>query len=195
MSFFDTLFNQFFSRENKVKSIDISENLLRSDKYIAAYQKWRNSTRPVEFSEQIAKAYQLKKAGVEDNIHVSLYNSVYANGFFFTINDAMDENELEFIFDYFKERVLDMGYFLATSDRRIREKNSQIEEIQKHFLKPKNKMNEDLLEQLYGNVLIEYVKINGISSYIKIMANVYSDSKFKKPLGFDEFMEKLPGRD
>lgn len=194
MSFFDDLFKQLFSKENKEANIDLNEKLVRTDEYVAAYSKWKDSGRPEEFLNKIEKAFQLKQSGVESEINISIYNSVYANGFFFTFNSDIDEKDFIFMFDFFKERVLNMGYFLSTSYKRLRDKNNYIEEIQKHFLKPKNESYEGILDQLYGNILIEYVIINNKSSYIKIMANIYSDSKFKKALEFDEFTERLLGR-
>ncbi|MDQ3190797.1 MAG: hypothetical protein M3Q58_04315 [Bacteroidota bacterium] len=195
MSFFDDLFKKVFSKENNAQNIDVRENLIRRDDYINDYLKWKETNKPKEYLKVIKNTFKLKQSGVESDLHLSIYRSVYANGFFFSYNNDLDKNEFLYIFDYLKETILDLGYYLSTSDKRTREKNNYIEEIQKHYLKPQQKTYEGVLEQLYGNVLIEHVAINNKPSYIKVMANIYSDSKFKKALEFDDFIEKLLGRD
>ena len=193
MSFFENLYKQLFSTADK--PIDISETLIRSDEFIADFQKWKDSPRPTELIKKVKIAYDLRKVGAESDLHLSLYNSIYANGFFFAFNNSMSKNDFLYLFDYFREIVLKLGYFLSTSDKRTREKDGNIEITEKHYLKPQNRNQEGLLEQLYGNVLIEYVSTNNIPSYIKIMANIYADSNYKKPLEFDEFVERLLSSD
>ena len=193
MSFFENLYKQLFSTADK--PIDISETLIRSDEFIADFQKWKNSPRSTELIKKVKIAYDLKKAGAESDLYLSLYNSIYANGFFFEFNNSMSKNDFLYLFDYFREIVLKFGYFLSTSDKRTREKAGNLEITEKHYLKPQNRNQEGLLDQLYGNVLIEHVSTNNIPSYIKIMANIYADSNYKKPLEFDEFVERLLSSD
>ena len=193
MSFFDNLYKQLFSTPDK--PVDISETLTRSDQFLADFQEWKNSPRPYELIKKLKTGYDLKKEGAESDLHLSLYNSIYANGFYFTYNSLMSKRDFLFMFDLFREIVLKMGYFLSTSDIRIREKAGNIEITEKHYLKPQNRNQEGLLEQLYGNVLIEHVSINNVPSYIKIMANIYADSNYKKALEFDEFVERLLSSD
>ncbi|MFT6053161.1 MAG: hypothetical protein ACJAS3_000119 [Roseivirga sp.] len=52
-------------------------------------------------------------------------------------------------------------------------------------------LQEKKTNQLYGNILIEYVMIVRKPSYIKLMANIYQDRMYSEALAFDELIEKL----
>ncbi len=91
MSFFDDLYKQIFSRENNNQNIDIKEKLVRTDEYLSDYLKWKETKAPLGFLKEIKKAYELKQSCLESDLHISIYNSIYANGFFFTYNNRMNE--------------------------------------------------------------------------------------------------------
>ena len=195
MSFADTLLGKLFPksspRESSTVTELVSEQLIRTEQEITDYRSWRESDDLPTRLEIIRKAYQLKKAGLDADLNLFIHNSRYGNGFYFTYSPTIGEPTFLYLFDHFRDQTLSGGYRLYTSDLRIREKADKIETIQRHYLKPPLATQPGKIDQKYGNVSIEYVLINDRPSYIKVMANVYSDSHFSEPLDFEDFVDLL----
>ncbi|WP_338812572.1 hypothetical protein V9L05_14425 [Bernardetia sp. Wsw4-3y2] len=202
MDFFDDIFKKLFPKRNKTIPL-IKENLKRSEKDELAFQIWSSSADAKYWLARIYESYHLKREGlVSKDIEVHLFASAASNGVAITYTNAMSSKQFRFLFDKLKESVLQLPYpyKLYTSDRAHYERTNYIETIEKHYLKPvygtsnevKNELKTDgQLPQFYGNVLIEYIQIDGEPSFIRLLANIYSDRLFLDALPFEELVEKV----
>lgn len=191
VSLADDLLRRLFPSRSKGNEIPLDSGLLkRNPSEIEAYQSWFHSGDFKPLLASINRAYYLKVAGIDDQIKVQRYTSLEANGFYFTYRTDFGVREIQFLFDLFRDRVLDQGYYLYVSDRKAEEKGEKIITTHRHYLKPPNRQ-EGLTEQRFGNVLIELVWVDRQPSYLKVMAFIYQDSRFEEALPFDELAEHL----
>lgn len=192
MSFFDDIYNKIFKGKDDGPAELIHEILERTGRESESFQSWLVTDKKTELLTEIYNAYHLKKKGIVTKLNVHLLETKYANGFAVTYDSEISADDFRNLFDYLKEMTLGFEYRLAQNDRRIIDRESFEEVIEKWYLKPQGlEQEEKKTNQLYGNILIEYVMIDRKPSYIKLMANVYQDRLYSEALPFEEFIEKL----
>ena len=198
MSFFNQIIKKLFgdntANASGYQQPIIQESFERKAAEIEAYEQWLSKQKHLPILQSVEEAYQLKKVNKAGEINLHIHNSPYGNGFFFTYHHTFTSRDFQFIFDYFRDAVKEMGYRLYVSDRRILNKEDYIETIEKHYLKPAIDADSDIsqgINQLYGNILLEHVLINDSPSYIKVMANIYSDALYQNALDFEDFVARL----
>lgn len=190
MSFFDNVVDKLFGKQSP-KSAFIHEVLKRSDDDIHNYESWKRSENSNVLIADIERAYFMKKQGIVSAVEVHLLDSQYSNGFAISFNDQFSQESFTHIFDFFKERGLELGYKLAQGDKRILDKENYEETIEKWYLKPIAGTINGVSDQKFGNILIEKIEIDRKPSYVKLMANVYQDRLYTKAKPFSELIESL----
>ncbi|MDW7692133.1 hypothetical protein R9C00_14670 [Flammeovirgaceae bacterium SG7u.111] len=196
MSYFSKLVKQLFPEPEVATSKEplVSEALIRSMNEKGRYFKWLNQSTYKSVLYEIYENYQLKKQQLTKNWWVHVLSSKYANGFAITFNQLYTTHDFQHLFDYFKDQVLNIGYRLCVSDRKIYDRPNYVETVEKYYLKPparKSYESSGLLDQVYGNIIIEHVLIDDKPSYIRFMANIYSDRLYTKALDFEELMKVI----
>jgi len=202
MSFFDKLISEIFGT-HKVNSILplVEEEIKRHESYRQGYFKWVNEGKYRWLTQKIYQNYTLKKKNEAADLQVHLLKSSGASGFAVTYSLLMDEKELQYLFDYLRDRVLNLNYKLYTSDRRIFDRKEYVETIEKHYLKPpiakiaaqgdEHPANKETIDQRYGNILIEYISINEKPSFLRFMTHYYSDFLYSPAQPFDDLVDYL----
>ena len=192
MSFFDEVFAKLFKKKESTTVPVIHEPLVRNERQQEAYQAWCRAGHHLALLEEIADASHKKKMGILAEYEVHLLNTPYSNGIALSYHDKIGADAFQHLFDYFKEYTLGLDYKLAQADRRILDKGNYEETIEKWYLKPaKLAEANELVDQLYGNVLLEHVLIDRKPSFIKLMANVYQDRSYTEALNFEDYLENL----
>ncbi|MFY0591443.1 hypothetical protein [Roseivirga sp.] len=191
MGFFDNVVGKLFGKQSP-KSAFIHEVLTRSDREVEAYAAWEKSPDFETIIADVERGYYLKKKGILSAMEVHLLESQYSNGFAITFNEEFTPENFQFVFDYLKERGLTLGYKLAQADRRILDKDTYEETIEKWYLKPNTEEGGmGIANQKYGNILIEKVEIDRKPNYLKLMANIYQDRQYTEAKPFSELIELL----
>ena len=202
MNFFDDIFKKLFPKRNKTIPL-IKENLKRSKKDELEFQIWSASSDATYWFTRIYESYHSKRQGLtSQDIKVHLFSSSASNGIAISYTNAMSSKQFRFLFDKLKQSILQLPYpyKLYTSDRAYYERTNYIETIEKHYLKPvygtskeigKELKTDGQLPQFYGNILIEYIQIDAEPSFIRLLANIYSDRLFLDALPFEELVEKV----
>ena len=191
MSFFDNVVGKLFGKQSS-KTAFIHEVMSRSDKETAVYEDWKRTESFENLISDVERGYYLKKQGIASSMEVHLLESKYSNGFAITFNDEFTEENFQHVFDYLKERGLEQGYKLAQADRRILDKDTYEETIEKWYLKPNgDDLGTGIADQKFGNILIEKVAIDRKPSYLKLMANVYQDRLYTEAKPFSELIELI----
>jgi hypothetical protein len=187
MSFFDQIYQRLFTEKTKDAPI-VFETISRSPTYQKSYQSWIVSEQTL--LRDILNAYEFKKKGVIQRPEVHLLNGSQANGLAISYGEDFQPEDFLYLMDHIAERVIELGYKKANSDRIIREKATYTETVEKNYLKP-IKGDTTPLDQKYGNILLEAVKINETPSYFKISANTYNDRMYNDPAQFDELIQTI----
>ncbi len=194
MSYFDKIVDKLFSGKKPGGTAEVHEVLKRSERDQQGYAQWKESEERQALLQEIAQAYYYKKTNIQSPIEVHLFNTVYANGFAITYSANLTAKTFQHLFEYFKDKVMDMQYRVVMADRRILDREQYVETIEKYYLKPPMHTQEitlDSIDQQYGNVVMEHILINDKPSYMKLLVNIYSDSLYKDALDYDEFMSRL----
>lgn len=203
MSFFDKIIEQVFGKHQVDSNIPlISEEIKRSEAYKSAYFRWLNEGKYKWLLQKVYQGYELKKKGEVDDLQIHILSSSGANGFAVSYSLLMEEKDLQFLLDYLKERVLQLDYKSYSSDRRIFDRKEYVEAIEKHYLKPittkvvpenahYHPNNKEIFDQIYGNIIIEYISIDDKPSFLRIMRHYYSDFLYMPARPFDELVGHL----
>jgi len=200
MGLFDKLFNSLSlktdkdSPDPKLQPIT-TELLTRTSQDQVLYENWKKNENDKLLLEKWYSIYLIGKDLNVGSDQFSFLDNPSAKGVLYRINDeleAADSEEYSFMLDLFKEKVKSMGYLAYLSDRRIFERKTFLETIERHYLKPDfTKNTPPKCRQLYGNITLELAFKDDQPSYLKILTTTYSDSKFHSPLPFEEFMRRL----
>ncbi|MCS6967165.1 MAG: hypothetical protein RMJ44_02105 [Cytophagales bacterium] len=196
MSFFDKIVEQLFPRRHTENVPVLEEALERNQDFRHKMFLWQNSGAHHRLAYQFWEAWQLKKNQQLADFQVHILKINGSNGIAFTYHPQIGPEPFQFFFDYLRDKTLQIGYQLYTSDRRIYLRSHYTETVEKHYLKPPIDLrveNGKFLpcNQLYGNVLIEYVQIDDQPSFIRLMAHYYQDSLYQPPLPFDDFVKNV----
>jgi hypothetical protein len=203
MSFFDKIISQVFGNHKVNSTLPlIEEELKRNEAYKSSYFKWVNEGKYRWLMQKIYEGYALKKRNEASDLQIHLLHSSGANGFAITYSLLMDEKEMQYLFDLLKDKTLNLGYKLYTSNRRIFDRTQYVETIEKHYLKPPiHKIepqdsnnpdnNRQLFDQRYGNILIEYIAIDEKPSFLRLMTHYYYDFLYTPVLPFDKLISEL----
>ncbi len=198
MSFFDKIMQKIFPEKQGTVSKEpfVTEKLIRAENYNKAYFRWINERAYKPLLDRVYQAYQLKLQKQETDLKFHILTTPYANGFALTFNPTIGQQAFSFFFDFLKDQVINAGYRLNNSGRKIYDKPNYVETIEKYYLKPPLKSMDDdsLFDQLFGNISIEYILIDEKPSYIKLVASIYSDRLYTKALPFEDLVQILFSR-
>lgn len=190
MAFLEDLFNKLFPEKTN-RPVEVQEELHRSSAYLNTYEEWKQSPEAATLLRRVEKSYHMQKNQTEGLYPVHLFNSAAANGFALSYHPSISRQEFHYLLDYWRDRVLSLGYRLANTDRQIKDKETYIQTTEKHYLKPPINRKPPKTEQRYGNILLEYVLIDNQPSYLKLMVTIYTDHLFTKAEPFEELVEFL----
>jgi hypothetical protein len=196
MSFFDKIFKQLFPQNQEEKKVNlpmVTEPIQRSSTDKSGYFQWVNEGRYKKLMTDLLRAYQQKLLKNTDTMQVHVLQTPYANGFALTYDPSLSTRHFTFLFDLLKDKVINLGYLLNISERRIYDKGQYVETKEKYYLKPPLPTAEEIMQidQRYGNILIELVWIDQKPSFLKLTASIYSDRLYKEALPFEQLMDEL----
>ena len=190
MAFFDQVYEQLFGKKSPRNKVLMNEVISRNDQFSKDYQERIRSEDFKKLVSSVHQSYELKQQAISRKPEVHVLNSQYANGFAISYDEEIGAQDFQFLFDWLSDKTKSLNYQVANSDIMVVEKNDVIESIEKHYLKPHVGMDE-IIDQKFGNILIEHILINDQPSYIKYTASIYSDRKYQEPQKFDKLTEYL----
>ena len=158
-----------------------------------AYADWKFGGDVVNSLDWILSNYQSKISGGKSDRTISFLDTPSKKGFVLYLTDGVVEtNHPEHLMDFIKERVLNLGYNLYTSDLRTYSVGNDVETQQRHYLKPPlNFVPNKKLSQLYGNIAIEFVLRNDQPYMFKFSATTYQDYMFDDAKTFGQLMKVI----
>lgn len=158
-----------------------------------AYQKWVEQKTFLNWTPCIFKSYHYQKCKVRPPFRLQLIHSANKRGVVLFFSPEIGKQNFRHLFHFIKDKSLEVGYAHCHSDQRITTHDRYTETIDKHYLKPppRDVPGSTLCNQLYGNIIIDLVSINGQPGFIRFYVNTYGDTLFSEPLSFDELMGKV----
>ncbi|WP_226268522.1 hypothetical protein [Hymenobacter pini] len=140
------------------------------------------------------KAYHYQKAGLPGApFRVQLIKEEHRHGAVFLYDPSIGPGNFQHLFDYLRDRVLSLGYHLGAADERTTRHESFSESTQKYFLKPRPNdcSSSGRCNQLFGNITVDLVRINGQPGFIRLFSNPFTDSIFTPAASFDELIDAV----
>ncbi len=182
------------SEESSSSNPFIHEVIKRKEEEKEDYIRWKKSLikrRLIDWIRDQYAVYQVNPDHLDQSI--DFLNTPSSNGFVIYFNQTnYNKEEITHLFDYMKEQVLQLNYKTYVSDRRIYNKKDWVENIDRHYLKPKpNFMANEKLNQQFGNITIELLLRNENVVNLKFSATHYQDSKYKEVAEFSQLIQHL----
>jgi len=189
MNYFDQIYSKVFGRDTS-RPVVMDALIKRNKSFLDKFNQWKGSEISHDFLNDIWQSYFWSKQGIDKKPTVLIHESNYSNGFALNYENNYDKNYFHFLFDYLADQVKNLGYILVTSKVSMKENGDNVETREMHYLKPKRSFVEPI-EQKFGNVQIEFLKVNEYPTRIKLIANVYPDRKYKEPDDFEVLAKYL----
>ncbi|GGF09805.1 hypothetical protein GCM10011383_21260 [Hymenobacter cavernae] len=187
------LFNDLFSRRSSPTSKSEWQPLTRTAAEQRAHTQWVAQQVYLNWAGPYFKAYHFCKAHITSGqgLRAQLLNDGGRHGAVFFYDTSIGPGNFQHFFDFLRDRVLDLGYNLSTSDQRTHHQPSYTETIYKHFLKPQPKdcTETGRCNQRFGTVTIDLVMINKQPGFIRFSSNPYQDAIFTPAHTFDELLD------
>lgn len=187
-------FNEYFKRLLGLKNnLPTCSTLKRTLKFKATYQGWVDAQVYLNWTGPFYKAYHYHKAKLPSTFRVQLVEGDHLKGTIMFYDPSIGAENFIFFFELLKDRVQELGYTLHSANRLEIRHERYTEQVEKHLLTPpaSDIPGTSLCNQMYGNVLLDYVKVNKHPGYIRFAVNSYNDAYFSDPLPFEELLEKV----
>lgn len=165
----------------------------RSDRYLKRYRAWLQQDNVTQLLNAYYKSYHYHKAGLKGSYRVQTLQEPHRQGVILYYAPEINEAHFSFLFDTLKERVEALGYHLRSSDSRTFRHERYKQTIDTYYLTPKphNLPQSSLCNQQYGNIIVDYTRINNHPGYIRIITNTLADAHFSTPLPFQQLLSAL----
>lgn len=193
MTYFKDILDKLFPQKLADNKVVLNDIINRSESYGKRYQDWLAISAEKCFDE-LETSYQEKLLNQENSgVSVHLLHSKYSNGIAISYDERFcSKEEFSFLFDHIADKINQLEvYRKVNSDFIIKEKKTFVETKEKHYLKPFTSKKEAIVDQQFGNILIEHILIDDKPNHITLMANIYSDSLYRKAKEFETLMSLI----
>ncbi|MEX1132305.1 MAG: hypothetical protein WEC15_03700 [Flavobacteriales bacterium] len=189
MDWFDNLKERLFGEAVQRTGRLHHAPLVRTPAFEARHAQW------LAFGEgrkQLGELHDLldqeKRTGDTPRLH--LFSDAKATGMQLRRPAHWPADSLHHLLDAFRQQVLGLGYRVHMSDLRI---SVQGEHRERHYLKPETDTTGtgELVDQRYGNILLEAWGPDDGAEYLKVLATVYSDRLYSPALSGMELLSSL----
>ena len=194
MAFWDNITDLFRKAEESTPSEPaVHEVIERDEEYLAGYEQWKRTQGSHRLISWLQEQYATFKAGAGTDQGIGFLDISSSKGFVIYFGDLNYQNqEIEYFFDYLKERVQALDYRVAISDRRIFSRKDWVETQERHYLKPRTEFKDgQLLDQAFGNITIQHELRDSVPHNLRLRATVYSDALYKEGASFGALMMAL----
>jgi len=172
----------------------IHEIIKRSEEFLEEYDTWKGGPKHKKLlnwiSEQYA-IYQNKDGKLSDSI--DFLHTASTKGVAIHLADSNhDTEEARYLLDYFKEKIRVHQYRSQVSDTRTYTKNTWVETVERHYLKPKPQYDElGKIDQAFGNITLLLTFRDDKVYNLKMSATAYRDRLFNAEKQFSELMRVI----
>jgi hypothetical protein len=169
------------------------EMLIRPQSFRLQYQKWVKQGRQSELLKNLYTSFTLGKLGIAGEVPLHYFQDEQRKHLVIHYIENMGRELFPFLHDYFKDRILKLGYQVFLSDRKVVERLGYIEKTEQHVLKPivSSYPSGSRQEQIYGVVVLQIRYIDERPLYLELITEEIIDRNYASAFTFDELMEIL----
>jgi hypothetical protein len=169
------------------------EMLVRTRTFKSQFKNWLAQGGQNEILKNLYTAYTLNKLGISGDVPMHVFVNGSSRHVLLHYTDSMGNTLFPFLQDYFRDRIMRIGYTVSLSDRQVIARAGHSEQIERHILKPSltGIQKIDKKEQLYGHITISVSTIDGRPLFLQITADTIQDKQYNSVFPFDELAETL----
>jgi hypothetical protein len=181
------------SPQNEASPEVLQEMLVRSARFKELYRNWISEGLHHEPLKNIYTSFTLSHSGISADIPMHVFKRGNSHHVLIHYFDGLGKNIPAFLQDYFRDRVMRIGYNLYLSDRQVIHRISHTEIVERHVLRPYIPAFSlhDKPEQLYGNISIAVHYANDRPMFLELTAEHTISGDFAPAFPFDELAEIL----
>lgn len=174
------------------KGVEV-EMLVRNHQFKQQYKNWLEKGFHQELLKNIYTSFTLSKLSIRGDLPLHFYTSKAQSELLFHYIDTIGKPTFSYLQDYFRDRVMRLGYQVFLSERKVVERMGYYSITERHLLKPQifQQNLHEPIDQLYGNIEIAVHYADDRPVYMSIRSETISDPKFHAPFPFDELAEIL----
>ncbi len=172
----------------------IHEIITRSDDFLAEYDIWRGGPKHKKMLNWISEQYASYQNNADDQSDsIDFLHTASTKGLAIHLADLdIEVEEAQFLMDFFKEKIRTHQYRTQVSDTRTYSKNTWVETVERHYLKPKPQYDEaGKIDQAFGNITLLLTLRDDKVYNLKMSATAYQDRLFNAEKQFSELMRAV----
>lgn len=194
--FWQRLFKLQQAVENSSPAVPaIHELIQRSEEEQADYETWKDSYILRQMRQWIKEEYEYYQRSnkTRPNSNIDFLRIPSSNGFIAHLrNTNYTRQEAIFFLDFLKDRVKTLNYRTQISDTRTYSRNSWVETVERHYLKPRLEIIEgEKMDQQFGNITIELEIRDEVVHNLRLRATHYQDFNFLPVKDYKDLMKVL----
>ncbi|MCX7743476.1 MAG: hypothetical protein N2167_02820 [Flavobacteriales bacterium] len=190
MASFKQWLNTFLGLNTHVVNNEFVEPLVRREDEQYNYRRWKNTTRHKQISDFLLQHYFYVAHRIIESDYLYTWNSPSSNGFFIKPCVQIEDHELLFLFEWFREKIPTLSYYCYTAEKQYHEQHNQMFQTDFIYFKPIIDINDaGPWNQQFGNIELHLYYKSREPIALKLMANVYSDRNYTKHLPFEQLLE------
>lgn len=189
---FRSIFSRFIGKQSKTADAQ-SGMLVRSFAYKRQFRNWIANNHHSELLKNIYTSYTLNKAGVQGELPLLYFPLRNGNQILLHQLDVFGKATLDFLSDYFRNRLMRIGYKLYLSDLQHVNHQSHAARTERHILHPRKDLAlaGQKLPQLYGNIELRVQYCDDRPIFLSIRTEAIENSHYAPAYSFDELAELL----
>ena len=198
MAFWDQI-TDLFRRADESSPGDpaVHELIERDADFLVGYERWKRTHNSRRLLDWLVEQYTTYRAGQATDAGIGFLDISSSKGFVIYFRDLnYSPEEIEYFFDFLKERVQTLDYRSDISDRRVFSRKDWVETQERHYLKPrKNYQEGELIKQAFGNITIQHELRNDRPHNLRLRATAYQDALYEEAASFGALMMALAAPD
>jgi hypothetical protein len=184
--------NSFLGLNTHLVNNEFTEPLLRREDELYGYRRWKQTDMHRRTCEYLHQQIQFVANKIIEPEYLYTWNSPASNGFYIKPCEQIQEEELFFLFEWMREKILNLPYYTYTAEKQYREQENQIFQTDFIYFKPSIHIQEPSpWNQQFGNIELHLYYKSREPVALKLMAHVYSDRSYTPHLSFEKLLEEL----
>ncbi|WP_245748505.1 hypothetical protein [Neolewinella agarilytica] len=197
MAFWDNIADLFRQAEESTPAKPaIHELIVRSPEEIADFERWKRTHNSRRLLDWLNQQFTFHLEGLPIDKGLGFLDTDSSRGFVIYLQELnYSKADIVHFFDFLKERIQSLNYRSDISDRRLFSRKDWVETQERHYLKPRIKLDENPIQQQFGNITIQLEIRDDLVHNLRLRATVYNDSMYEEAASFRALMVALEGND
>jgi len=164
--------------------------MVRSNEQIQEFNRWKAGPEAQDRLGELLRAYEFHGLGIETPFRFNKLRSQGAEGLYFVPSPDWSNLDSSHIYEWICWLPLNLGYVEAHSEQKTNWVNPIAGQREFRYLKPPKSVNiGNEIPQLFGNLIVERMLIEGKTQWIKIVSQFYQGRPYSQVKPFSEFID------